>query len=93
MAEINVKRLTAIRESAANRKKRKRSANLHITVTDAEREEFRCLAEEAGMLDREFVMASARAFKSLAKRVETTEARLVLLANRMDILERTNSTD
>lgn len=87
MAETNMRRLAAIREGAANRKKRKRAANLHITVTDAEREEFRHLAVEAGMLDREFVMTSARAFKSLAKRVEIAEAKLVLIANRLDILE------
>lgn len=84
MAETNQKRLEAIRASHADRKKRRRSAALHITLTDAERVEFKQLAEEHGMLDRELLVNAMRAFKTGAKRLEIVEARLVLLGERLE---------
>lgn len=79
MSDANPRRMTAIRESADRRKKRKRSAALHITLTEAEREEFRRVADEHGMLDRELLINSVRAFKTLTKRLELLEARVTLL--------------
>lgn len=87
MSEIDPKRLAAIRESHVKRKKRKRSAALHIAVTDAEREEFRQVAEQHGMLDRELLMNAIRAFKTANQRLDVAEAHLTLLAARLDKLE------
>lgn len=84
MSETNPKRLAAIKESHAVRKKRKRSAALHITVTEAEREEFRQVAERHGMLDRELLMNAVRAFKTMTQRLDVVEARLTLLEARPD---------
>lgn len=79
MSETNQKRLAAVRESHDRRKRRLRSAALHIALTDAERDEFRKLCEEHGMLDRELLMNSIRAFKTLGQRVELLEAKVTLL--------------
>lgn len=79
MSETNPIRLNAIRESQARRKRRKRSAALHITVTNAERDEFRRLCDEHGMLERELLVNSMRAFKTLTRRVELLEARMTLI--------------
>lgn len=87
MAETNEKRLAAIKGSHALRKKRKRSAALHITVTEGEREEFRQIAERHGMLDRELLMNAVRAFKTTTQRLDSAEARLTLLEARLDKLE------
>ena len=84
MSETNPKRLAVIKESHAVRKKRKRSATLHITVTEAEREEFRQVAERHGMLDRELLMNAVRAFKTMTQRLDVVEARLTLLEARPD---------
>lgn len=84
MSDTNPKRLAAIKESHAVRKKRKRSAALHITVTEAEREEFRQVAERHGMLDRELLMNAVRAFKTMTQRLDVVEARLTLLEARPD---------
>lgn len=87
MSETNPKRLAAIKDSHALRKKRKRSAALHIAVTDAEREEFREIAERHGMLDRELLMNAVRMFKTTTQRIDVTEARLTLLEARLGKLE------
>lgn len=84
MAETNQKRLDAIRASAADRKKRRRSTALHITLTEAERAEFKQLAEEHGMLDRELLVNAMRAFKTGTQRLAVVEARLTLLGDRLD---------
>lgn len=84
MVETNQKRLDAIRAGAADRKKRRRSAALHITLTEAERAEFKRIAEEHGMLDRELLVNAMRAFKTGTRRLEVVEARLVLLGERLE---------
>jgi len=84
VAETNQKRLDAVRAGAADRKKRRRSAALHITLTEAERAEFKRIAEEHGMLDRELLVNAMRAFKTGTRRLEVVEARLVLLGERLD---------
>ena len=84
MAETNQKRLDAVRAAAADRKKRLRSAALHITLTEAERAEFKRIAEEHGMLDRELLVNAMRAFKTGTRRLEVVEARLVLLGERLE---------
>lgn len=87
MSETNQKRLDAIRESHGRRKKRKREASLHIALTEAERAEFRQIADEHGMLDRELLVNAIRAFKTGAKRLDVVEARLMLLDARIAQLE------
>ncbi len=82
MSETNPKRLSAIQASHDRRKKRRRSAALHIMVTDAERDEFRRIAQEHGMLDRELLVNAVRAFQTLTQRVALFEARLALLEQR-----------
>jgi hypothetical protein len=87
MSEANSRRLSAIRASNDRRKKRKRSAVLNITLTDAERDEFRKLCDEHGMLERELLVNSMRAFRTLTRRVELLEARVLLLEAKLESSE------
>lgn len=84
MSETNPKRLAMIKTSRAAHKKRKRSASLHVALTESEREEFRRVAEEHGLLDRELVMNAVRTFETAARRLGTVEARLTLLEDRLE---------
>lgn len=79
MPETNPNRLAAIKAGAADRKKRKRSASLHITVTPEEEAEFKDLARSQGLLDRELLMNSIRAYKNHGQRIALLEARLTLV--------------
>lgn len=82
MSAASPERLAAIRESRDRRQGRKRTAKLHITLTEAERAEFRQLCEEHGMLERELLVNAVRAFKNLDQRVALIEARLTILENK-----------
>lgn len=83
-------RLAAVKKAHAVRKKRKRAVAIHISLTDEEHDEFRRIAAEHGMLDRELLMNSVRAFKTITRRMEIAEASVVLLAARLEKLEQSS---
>jgi hypothetical protein len=73
-------RLDTIKAVAVkNKNRRKRDKALHVSLTQAERDEFDAACAEHGLLEREMVMNAVRAYKSLTTRVDVLEAQMRLL--------------
>ena len=73
-------RLDTIKAVASAKKRlRKRNRSLHVSLTQAERDEFDAACAEHGLLEREMVMSAVRAYKTLTFRVDVLEAKMRLL--------------
>jgi hypothetical protein len=61
------------------KKPRRRNKSLHVSMTQAERDEFDAACAEHGLLEREMVVNAVRAYKTLPTRVDVLEAQMRLL--------------